>query len=523
MAKYNNNKMNKKSSKYAYRYNYFKKKYIFPKHSFKKGIPSSRYKYRYNYYLNDVKKYMIEDHTSDWIDLTQLLSLPMFPMNNGSFVIPMNLPPIEPTKNNKKTKHTDVSGNIPNKKPKLSNPSTFQNVPENIFPNITVISGNSKNNKDPISAIIPEINRAILDALNSNKKKNNDDDEIITMEVKPKSIKKPYEFTDEEETYPFEVLDKKIESIEDLIELGKDYETKYKPMKKKFNINIRVLSDLVEPLTDLKNMIGMTNIKKSIFNKIILYLQGLENSHKDFLHTVLCGGPGMGKTDVAKIIGRIYSKMGFLSNGKFIEAKLTDLKAGYLGQTEIKTQKLLDDAKGCVLFFDEAYSLGGDDKIDSYSQSIIDIINPYLDKYRNDFVLIIAGYKEDLLKRFFKGNQGLRSRFGLWLEIDNYNAAQMKQIFLKKVLDYGWKVKDEEIKVDFFENNKDFFKFFGRDMENLFSKCKVSHAKRVLYEKPENKKILNIDDLKKGFDIYKKEMLDDSNEIRDYIKNHMFL
>ena len=94
--------------------------------------------------------------------------------------------------------------------------------------------------------------------------------------------------------------------------------------------------------------------------KLFCIYKGLENKNTDYNHIVLCGGPGMGKTHVAKIIGKIYTKLGFLSKGEFKEIKLTDLKAGYVGQTEIKTQKLLDESKGCILFFDEAYSLGSE-------------------------------------------------------------------------------------------------------------------------------------------------------------------
>ena len=104
---------------------------------------------------------------------------------------------------------------------------------------------------------------------------------------------------------------------------------------------MRVLSDLVKPLEDLNKLIGLKNIKNKIFEKIILYLQGLNNSSNDFKNVVIYGGPGMGKTEVAKIIGKIYSKMGFLSKGDFKEIKVTDFKGGYVGQSEIKTQKLL--------------------------------------------------------------------------------------------------------------------------------------------------------------------------------------
>ena len=124
---------------------------------------------------------------------------------------------------------------------------------------------------------------------------------------------------------------------------------------------------------------------------------------------------------------------------------------------------------------DEAYSLGSSDKFDTYSQSIIDIINPYLDKYKDDFILIIAGYKQDLEKRFFRGNQGLKSRFGLWLEIEKYNHENLKDILVKKINNYSWSVKENNINSNFFKDKLKFFPFYGRDIENLFSCCKIAH------------------------------------------------
>ena len=262
---------------------------------------------------------------------------------------------------------------------------------------------------------------------------------------------------------------------------------------------------MVPSLTELDQMIGMKSIKHAIFEKIILCLQGLENTNKDYQHIVLCGSPGMGKTAVAKIIGRLYAKMGFLSKGEFKEATLTDFKGGYVGQSEIKTQKLLENAKGCVLFLDEAYSLGSEDKIDSYSQSIIDLINPFLDKYKNDFILIVAGYKADLHSRFFRGNQGLLSRFGLGLEIEPYSGADLQNIFLKKIHDYEWFISDEAEIVKFFNTHSDTFKYYGRDIEMLFAKCKIAHAKRVLFSNPDEKKHITYLDIVEGYTIFKQQ------------------
>lgn len=309
---------------------------------------------------------------------------------------------------------------------------------------------------------------------------------------------------------PFEILKEKIETISDLIKLGEKYE-EYKETAKRYNLNLKRLHKLVEPLKDLEKMIGMKNIKNSIFNKIILNLQGLNNDNLDYNHIVLYGSPGMGKTHVAKIIGNIYAKMGILSKGEFVEAKITDLKGGFVGQSELKTQELLDKCKGSVLFLDEAYSLGASDKIDSFSQSIIDIINPFLDKYKHDFILIIAGYKDDLDNRFFKGNQGLKSRFGLFLQIEPYTAPQLLKIFKKKIKDYNWEYK-KDIKEEFFANNIENFKFFGRDIETLFSKCKISHAKRVLFSQEDEKKKLSKIDLDEGFKLFLKDKGIDKDE-----------
>tara|TARA_Y100000389_G_scaffold205103_1_gene263205 strand:+ start:10579 stop:12030 length:1452 start_codon:yes stop_codon:yes gene_type:complete len=324
---------------------------------------------------------------------------------------------------------------------------------------------------------------------------------IDTLIAEPKQ--RPFLLTEEELSYEFQMLEDNINNIQDLINLGKKYEEIFKPMKKKFNLNLRVLSEMVPHLEQLDNMIGMKNIKDAIFDKIILFLQGLDDNPNDYHHIVLYGGPGMGKTVVAKIIGQIYAKMGLLTKGDFKEITLTDLKGGYIGQSEIKTQKILDASKGCVVFLDEAYSLGSEDKIDSYSQGIIDLINPYLDKYRNDFIFIIAGYKTDLDNRFFRGNQGLKSRFGLWLEIEKYTADDLRNIFIKKIEDNNWKADIDNIPLSFFNKEKDVFEFFGRDIENLFSKCKIAHAKRVLFSNPSEKKIITNQDLIKGFELYK--------------------
>ena len=111
------------------------------------------------------------------------------------------------------------------------------------------------------------------------------------------------------------------------------------------------------------------------------------------LHCVIEGPPGVGKTEVAKILGQIYRKMGILTSDKFKSVKRSHLIGGYLGQTAIKTQKVLDECNGGVLFIDEAYSLGNSEGKDSYSKECIDTLTAHLSENKQNFICIIAGYK----------------------------------------------------------------------------------------------------------------------------------
>jgi SpoVK/Ycf46/Vps4 family AAA+-type ATPase len=218
---------------------------------------------------------------------------------------------------------------------------------------------------------------------------------------------------------------------------------------------------------------------------------------------LLNGPPGTGKTEIAKMMGKIYSKIGILNKGTFKKVTRSDLIAGYLGQTAIKTSEVIKEAIGGVLFIDEAYALGNPEKRDSFAKECIDTLCEALSDHKDDLMVIIAGYETDLNNCFFSYNQGLNSRFTWRFKTDEYSAEDLYNIFLKKVNDGGWHLAEEtKVEVKWFEKNKSKFKFYGRDMETLFSKTKIAHSRRV-FCKPETAKTkITLKDLENGFEMY---------------------
>jgi ATP-dependent 26S proteasome regulatory subunit len=296
-----------------------------------------------------------------------------------------------------------------------------------------------------------------------------------------------------------------INNINDLLKIIETYPNdKYT----EYNIDIEALHKIKIPLNELQNMIGMKALKENIVDQIIFYIQNLHTINSDikgndFMHTVIYGPPGSGKTEIAKIIGSIFSKMGVLSKGTFKKVTRADLIAGYLGQTALKTRDVVKEALGGVLFIDEAYALGNEEKRDSFSKECIDTLCESLSDHKDNLMVIVAGYETDLNNCFFNYNQGLNSRFTWRFKTDEYTGDDLYKIFLKKVLDGGWSIaEDSKIDTKWFEKNKSHLKFYGRDVETLFAKTKIAHSRRVFCLDKTVKKILILKDLDKGLEIY---------------------
>ena len=325
-------------------------------------------------------------------------------------------------------------------------------------------------------------------------------------------------------------IDEKINTIADLLSVIGKY-----PVCEdiEYNINMSVLHKISVELKELNSMIGMTQLKKNILDQILYFLQGFSGSG-EYKHIVIYGSPGTGKTDIAKILGKMYSKMSILklpsggvekstvekstsdktlstgdkplstgdkplSTGDkplstvekstldkplstlekkpvFKKATRTDLVAGYLGQTAIKTRALINECLGGVLFIDEIYSLGDD----SFSKECADTLCEALSDHKDGLIVIVAGYETCVNERFFKLNPGLESRFSWRFTIDDYTSSEVWQIFKKKVGDSGWTHSiSESAGEDWFKRRYKDLPGFGRDIDALFFKVKIAHSRRM--------------------------------------------
>lgn len=322
-------------------------------------------------------------------------------------------------------------------------------------------------------------------------------------------------------------IEVEINNISDILKLINTYQN---DPAIKYNIDMKALHNIKEPLEELNNMIGMKDLKNNIVDQILYFVQQLhknKNSSGEFLHTVIYGPPGTGKTEIAKIMGKIYSKVGVLSKGSFKKVTRSDLIAGYLGQTALKTKDVIKDALGGVLFIDEAYALGNPEKRDSFAKECIDTLCEALSDNKENLMVIIAGYEKELKESFFAFNQGLDSRFTWRFKTDEYTAEDLYQIFIKMVNDIGWEIdSNSKITIDWFKKNKDYFQFYGRDIETLLAKTKIAHSRRVFCLPEKDKKKINLKDLDKGFEIFLRnddiKNRKDEKDLKKYLYNTLY-
>ena len=240
-------------------------------------------------------------------------------------------------------------------------------------------------------------------------------------------------------------------------------------------------------LAELDSYIGLKVVKDEVHDLInMVQVYKLREQHglptTDMsLHMVFTGNPGTGKTMMARMMARIYRSLDILSKGQLVEVDRSGLVAGYVGQTAIKTQKVIQKALGGVLFIDEAYALNGKSEND-FGQEAIDTILKAMEDHRDDLVVIVAGYT-DLMDRFIHSNPGLESRFNRFLLFEDYTSDEMLDIFKMQCKKGCYQLSDgvEELVRDYITEENGDPETFGnaRGVRNIFEHILVAQNNRL--------------------------------------------
>lgn len=248
-------------------------------------------------------------------------------------------------------------------------------------------------------------------------------------------------------------------------------------------------ANLESILSELRAKVGLDDVKAEV-TRLINYVrvtqmrkeQGLKAASLS-LHMVFDGNPGTGKTTVARLVGEIFHEMGVLPKGHLIETDRAGMVGEYIGSTAVKTTEVVNSARGGILFIDEAYSLSSSGGARDFGQEAIDTLLKMMEDYRDELVVIVAGYPEEM-KRFVESNPGLKSRFNRYVHFADYDPDELVKIIQSQCEDGEYTLSTsalEALRSRFREAYERRDKYFGngRLARNVFEKAIQRQADRV--------------------------------------------
>ena len=246
---------------------------------------------------------------------------------------------------------------------------------------------------------------------------------------------------------------------------------------------------LEELLAELDGLCGLEQVKQDV--KSLINLVKVRRLREEAglpvppmsLHLVFLGNPGTGKTTVARLLARLYHAIGVLPKGQLLEVDRSGLVAGFVGQTALKTQEVIQKAIGGVLFIDEAYALVNQDNGNDFGREVIEVLLKNMEDHRKDLVVIVAGYSQ-LMEKFIHSNPGLESRFNKYFYFEDYDGAQLFTILQSMCVKNGYVLTPEgealarrELMALYEDRDENFGN--ARDVRNLFEQAVARQSDRV--------------------------------------------
>ena len=246
---------------------------------------------------------------------------------------------------------------------------------------------------------------------------------------------------------------------------------------------------LEELLAELDGLCGLEQVKQDVKSLINLVKVRRLREEADLpvppmsLHLVFLGNPGTGKTTVARLLARLYHAIGVLPKGQLVEVDRSGLVAGFVGQTALKTQEVIQKAIGGVLFIDEAYALVNQDNGNDFGREAVEVLLKNMEDHRKDLVVIAAGYSQ-LMEKFIHSNPGLESRFNKYFYFEDYDGGQLFTIFQSMCSKNGYVLTPEgeslarrELMALYEARDENFGN--ARDVRNLFEQAVARQSDRV--------------------------------------------